>query len=173
MKLTGTGSRPSRSSCEHALACLLCQGRIPRGTHRGSIVYLWNIPVDRSFERRLALQLSTKVVKQTVQRSSVSQHHVGYRIILHWKRLGIKSKVATTYDLNADLDPVWWVMLDGEHRWGISYLAYWIYKLLKTDIKKFLECWLFILMWFVNRGDELKDGVSNSYSSWCNWWDMN
>ena len=137
MKLTGTGSRPSRSSCEHALACLLCQGRIPLGTHRGSIVYLWNIPVDRSFQRRLALQLSTKVVKQTVQRSSVSQHHVGSRIILHGKRLGIKSEVATTYDLNVDFGSS--LMGDAGRRTSVRYLDPNVlnYRLLKTTIKKF------------------------------------
>ena len=163
MNLTGRGSQPFRSSCEHALASLSCQGRIPLGTHRGSIVYLWNIPVDRSFQRRVALQLSTKVAKPIVQRSSVSQQHVGYRIILHWKRFGIKSEVVTAYDLNADLDPVWWMMLDGEHQWGIQILAHWIYRLLKSGIIKFLEYRLFILILSVDIGEELKGEVSNTY----------
>ena len=163
MNLTGRGSQPFRSSCEHALASLSCQGRIPLGIHRGSIVYLWNIPVDRSFQRRVALQLSTKVAKPIVQRSSVSQQHVGYRIILHWKRFGIKSEVVTAYDLNADLDPVWWMMLDGEHQWGIQILAHWIYRLLKSGIRKFLEYRLFILILSVDIGEELKGKVSNTY----------
>ena len=163
MNLTGRGAQPFRSSCEHALASLSCQGRIPLGIHRGSIVYLWNIPVDRSFQRRVALQLSTKVAKPIVQRSSVSQQHVGYRIILHWKRFGIKSEVVTAYDLNADLDPVWWMMLDGEHQWGIQILAHWIYRLLKSGIRKFLEYRLFILILSVDIGEELKGEVSNTY----------
>ena len=136
MKLTGTGSRPSRSSCEHALASLSCQGRIPLGIHRGSIVYLWNIPVDRSFQRRVALQLSTKVAKPIVQRSSVSQQHVGYRIILHWKRFWIKSEVATTYDLNVDFGSS--LMGDAGRRTSVFHLDPNVlnYRLLKTTIKK-------------------------------------
>jgi hypothetical protein len=58
-------------------------------------------------------------------------------------------------------------MGDAGRRTSVSHLDPNVlnYRLLKPPSKDFLECWLFILMWFVNRGDELKDGVSNSYSS--------
>ena len=98
-ELYGTGSQLFQSNDAHALACLGCQGRIPLGTHRGSIVYLLNIQAGTLFQRRVALQSTTKVAKPIEQKSSVSLQHVGYRIILHRKRSVIKSEVATAYDL--------------------------------------------------------------------------
>ena len=103
-ELYGTGSQLFQSNDAHALACLGCQGRIPLGTHRGSIVYLLNIQADTLFQRRVALQSTTKVAKPIEQKSSVSLQHVGYRIILHRKRSVIKSEVATAYDLRESFD---------------------------------------------------------------------
>ena len=74
--LNGTGFQPFRSNSEHVLACLVCRGHIPLGTHRESTVNLWRIPADTSFQRRAALQPTTKVAEPIEQRSSVSQQHI-------------------------------------------------------------------------------------------------